>query len=299
MAPVTVLINRGGGAASADPKIGDKVVQALKDAGVEAKVELVGGGECAIRCRAIAERGDEMLVVGGGDGTISAAASALVGTETLLGILPLGTLNHFARDLGIPTRLEEAAALIGSRPERQVDVAQMNDRIFVNNSAIGLYPLLVVDRDSQRRNLGRPKAMAMVIASVRTLVRFGHQRLTLTVNDREGQVDTPLLFVGNNDYRMDLPAAGQRESLDDGQLCVLVMRKKTRRSFIAASVRALFNRSRADDMVRLDGVERLRVSSRKRSLAVSLDGEVVRAEPPLDYRIRHKALRVVAPSQLN
>jgi YegS/Rv2252/BmrU family lipid kinase len=295
MARVTVLLNRGGGAVAADPKIGDKVARALKKAGVEAEIELIGGSDCAVRCRAIAERGDELLVVGGGDGTIRAAASVLVGTKTLLGILPLGTLNHFARDLGIPTKLADAAKLIAERPARQVDVAEMNDRIFINNSAIGLYPLLVVDRDSQRKRLGRPKAVAMIVASIRTLVRFGHQRLTLTVNDREGQVDTPLLFVGNNEYRTDLPAAGQRESLEDGRLSVLVMRKKTRRGFIAASVRALLNRARADDMVRLDGVERLRVSSRKRRLAVSLDGEVVRVEPPLDYSIRPKALRVIAP----
>src|SRR5437763_2350108 len=292
--PIVVLLNRGGGAVAANPKIGDKVAKALQQAGVDAEIELIGGGDCAVRCRVLAERGDELVVVGGGDGTISAAASALVGTETRLGILPLGTLNHFARDLGIPTRLEDAAKLIAERPERRVDVAEMNGRIFINNSAIGLYPLLVVDRDSQRNRLGRPKAAAMVVAAIRTLVRFGHQRLMLTVNDREGQVDTPLLFVGNNDYRTDLPAPGQRESLEDGRLCVLVMRKKTRRSFIAASIRALFNRSRADDMVRLEGVERLRVSSRKRMLAVTLDGEVVRAEAPLDYRICPKALRVVA-----
>ena len=135
----------------------------------------------------------------------------------------------------------------------------------------------------------------MVMASVRTLMRFGHQRLILTVNDREGQVDTPLLFVGNNDYRTDLGAAGQRDSIEQGKLCVYVMRKKTRRGFIAASLRALIGRSRADDMVKIDHVERLRVSSRKHRLAVSLDGEVVGAEPPLDYKIRPKALRVIAP----
>ena len=297
MARVPVLLNRGGGAVAANPNIAEEVEKALKGAGIGAEVELVAGGECAVRCRAVAERGDELLIVGGGDGTISAAASALVGTDTALGVLPLGTLNHFAHDLKIPTRLADAAKLIAERPVRNVDVAEMNDRIFINNSSIGLYPLLVVDRESQRRRLGRPKAVAMVIATVRTLVRFGHQRLTLTVNDRKGQVDTPLLFVGNNDYRTDLPAAGQRESLEDGQLCVLVMRKKTRRGFIAASVRALLKKSRADDMVRLDGVERLRVSSRRRTLAVSLDGEVVHAEPPLDYRIRRKALRVIAPAR--
>jgi diacylglycerol kinase family enzyme len=135
----------------------------------------------------------------------------------------------------------------------------------------------------------------MIVASLRTLARFNHQRLTLTVNEEKARVDTPLLFVGNNDYRIDLGAPGQRESIEDGRLSVFVMRKKTRRGLIAASIRALFNRSREDDMVRIEDVQRLRVASRRSALAVSLDGEVVRAEPPLDYRIRAKALRVIAP----
>lgn len=268
---------------------------ALKQAGLDARIELIGGGDCALRCRAIAERGDELVIVGGGDGTISAAASALVGTDTMLGILPLGTLNHFARDLGVPTDLAGAAELLATRKSRRVDVAEMNDRIFINNSAIGLYPLMVIDRDQQRQKLGRSKRLAMLVASARTLVRFGHQRLTLIVNDEKERVDTPLLFVGNNDYRMDLGAAGERESLDDGQLFVMVMRKKTRRGFVAASIRALFNRTREDDMERIEGVDRLRVSSHRSMLPVSLDGEVVRAQPPLDYRIRKRALRVIAP----
>jgi YegS/Rv2252/BmrU family lipid kinase len=295
MAPITILLNRGGGAVAADRQIGAKIDDAFKAAGLEVEVESIEGGGCEVRCCAIAERGDQLLVVGGGDGTISAAASALIGTETSLGILPLGTLNHFARDLGIPTELAEAARLIARRPERRVDVAEMNDRIFINNSAIGLYPLMVVDRDAQQRRLGRSKRLAMIVASIRTLARFRHQRLTLTVNDEKERVDTPLLFVGNNDYRIDIGAPGQRESIDDGRLSVFVMRKKTRRSFIAATLRALFNRARPDDMVQIENVERLRVSSHRSSLAVSLDGEVAHAKPPLDYKIRKKALRVIAP----
>jgi diacylglycerol kinase family enzyme len=135
----------------------------------------------------------------------------------------------------------------------------------------------------------------MLVASARTLVRFGHQRLTLTVNEQKSRVDTPLLFVGNNDYRLDLGAPGRRDSIQDGRLCVFVMRKKTRRGFLAATARALLNRTRADDMVRLDDVERLRVDSRRSHLTVSLDGEVVRAVSPLDYRIRKQALRVIGP----
>jgi|SRR6185312_14159007 len=298
MARVTMLINRGGGAVAADPTIALKARKALAEAGVDAEVELVEGGDCAARCRAIAERGDELLIVGGGDGTVSAAVSALIGTETLLAILPLGTLNHFARDLAIPAELDQAARLIASRTERHVDVGEMNDRLFINNSAIGLYPLMVIDRDLQRKRLGRSKRLAMIIASLRTLIRFNRQRLILTVNDeRTGQLDTPLLFVGNNDYRIDLGAPGKRERLDAGTLCVMVMRKKTRRGMIAASVRALFDRTRADDMVELEHVEQLRVGSERSQLAVSLDGEVVRATPPLDYRIRKKALRVIAPKR--
>jgi len=296
MARIPVLINRGGGAASRDPKIEQTVAEALRAAGLDGDVQMLSGGDCAVRCRAAAERGDALVIVGGGDGTIGAAASALVGTETKLGILPLGTLNHFARDLGIPTDLAEAAKLIAGGSDRAVDVAEMNDRIFINNSAIGLYPLMVVDRDLQQRRLGRSKRLAMIVASLRTLWRFGHRRLTLTVNEeKQARVDTPLLFVGNNDYRVDIGAPGQRQRLDGGELCVMVMRKKTRRGMIAASVRALFNRSGDEDMVRIDGVERLRVSSSRSQLAVSLDGEVVRAEPPLDYKIRKKALRVIAP----
>jgi YegS/Rv2252/BmrU family lipid kinase len=295
MARIPVLINRSGGAASQDPKIGETVATALRDAGLEVDVELIDGGACSVRCAAIAERGDELVIVGGGDGTISAAASALVGTDTRLGILPLGTLNHFARDLGIPADVGEAAKVIAGRNERRVDVAEMNDRIFINNSAIGLYPLMVMDRDLQQKRLGRSKKLAMIVASMRTLARFGHQRLTLTVNDEKERVDTPLLFVGNNDYRIDLGAPGQRDSVDDGQLCVMVMRKKTRRGLIAASIRALLNRERDDDMEKIDGVERLRVGSHRSFIPVSLDGEVVGAAPPLDYRIRKGELRVIAP----
>jgi len=295
MARIVILLNRGGGAVAADPKLADKVEDAFKAVGLDVDVELIGGGDCAVRCKSIAKSGDELLVVGGGDGTVSAAASALVGTQTLLGIIPLGTLNHFARDLRIPADLNEAAKLIAERKQRRVDVAEMNDRVFINNSAIGLYPLMVIDRDMQRRRLGRSKKLAVIIASLRTLARFNHQRLTLTINDEKARVDTPLLFVGNNDYRVDLGAPGQRESIEDGTLSVFVMRKKTRSGLIAASIRALFNRAREDDMVRIDDVQRLRVDSHRSAFPVSLDGEVVRASPPLDYKIRKKALRVIAP----
>ena len=273
----------------------EEIRSALVAAGVNARVELVDGSgivECAKE--AVAKSGP-LLIVGGGDGSVSAAAGILAGTKTKLAILPLGTLNHFARDLGIPLDLSEAAALIGNGTARPVDVAEVNGRIFVNNSAIGLYPLMVIDRDLQQKRLGRSKRLAMLVASARTLARFSHYRLTLTVNDERSRIDTPLLFVGNNDYRIDLRAPGRRESLEDGRLSVFVMRKKTRRGLLAASIRALFNRTRPDDMVRLEDVQRLQVSCPRSHVVISIDGEVESVIPPLDYRVRKGALSVIAP----
>ncbi|MEO5774949.1 MAG: diacylglycerol kinase family protein [Sphingomicrobium sp.] len=292
--PTTVLINVAGGTASSDPQIGDKAAEALRAAGIDPDVRLVAGGEIEGQCRAAVEGGEKLLIVGGGDGTISSAAGVLAGSETELGILPLGTLNHFARDLGIPPDLPGAAEVIAHGKARRVDLAEMNGRIFINNSAIGLYPLMVLDRETQQRRLGRSKRLALLIASARTLLRYGHHRLTLTVNDQEARVDTPLLFVGNNDYQLELPGAGKRDALDDGKLCVLVMRSKSRLGFVAAGIRTLVGRSRNDEMVRIDEVERLGVDARRSFLTVSLDGEVSRLAPPLHYSIRKKALSVRA-----
>jgi diacylglycerol kinase family enzyme len=168
--------------------------------------------------------------------------------------------------------------------------------LFVNNAAIGLYPLMVVDREAQQHRLGRSKRLAMLVASLRTLVRFHHQRLTLSIDGGEARVDTPLLFVGNNDYRLALPGAGKRERLDQGKLCVLVLRKKGVAGFLAAVARALLGLTRDDDMVRLDEVEWLRVDSARSQLTLAIDGETLSMKPPLDFRIHKRALKVIAPA---
>jgi YegS/Rv2252/BmrU family lipid kinase len=274
----------------------EAVEGALRSAGIEGPVEMVEGSRIAARAKELIEQGAERIIVGGGDGSVGAAAEALAGSDATLGILPLGTLNHFARDLGIPLELDQAAALISEDHVRAVDVAEVNGRTFVNNSAIGLYPLMVVDRESQQHRLGRSKRLAMLVASLRTLARFHDHRLTLTSGEGRSVVDTPLLFVGNNDYELALPAAGRREALDDGKLCVLVMRKKGVAGFLAATFRALVGRSRLDDMVRMDAVTRLRVDSGRPALTISVDGETCRLNPPLDYCIRPGALRVIVPA---
>ncbi|MEO7564841.1 MAG: diacylglycerol kinase family protein [Sphingomicrobium sp.] len=292
--PVPIIINQGGGSAGDDAR--ERVCAAITKAGVNARIILAHGPDCAERALQLVKDGAAIVVAAGGDGTMSAVAGALAGTKTAMGVIPLGTLNHLARDLGIPLDLEEAAVMLAAGTKRKIDVAELNGRVFVNNSAIGLYPLMVMDREAQQKRLGRSKKLAMLVAALRTLVRFRHQRLSLTVNDQEKRIETPLLFVGNNDYRTDIGAAGTRESIADGHLCVMVMRHSNRRGLIAAAIRALLGRTKNDDMIRLEGVERLRVDARRQSLTVSLDGEVLSQSTPLDYRIRKHALTVIAPA---
>lgn len=286
-----ILLNRGGGS------VGDRsaIEQALAAAGIAGEPEwLDGRGIAEAAADAVAD-GAGLVVAGGGDGTINAAAGALAGTDSKLGILPLGTLNHFARDLGIPAAVEEAATLIAEGGDRRVDVGEVNGRVFINNSAIGVYPLMVVDREAQQRHLGRKKRLAMAVAAARTLLRFSSRRLTLTIDDKTAAVDTPLLFVGNNAYRLEVPGAGTRERLDGGELCMVALRRKSRLGFCTATFRALFGRHRSVDVVRLDGVKHVRVDIARPLLTISIDGETERIAPPLDYRIRPKALRVIAP----
>ncbi|WP_114227282.1 MULTISPECIES: diacylglycerol/lipid kinase family protein [Sphingomonas] len=289
-----IILNKGGGSAGDD--VEERVRAAVADAGLDAEICAVEGAECARRATAARDDGRPFVAAGGGDGTISSVAGILAGSEVPLAVLPLGTLNHFARDLGIPTELEEAVAVLKTGHHRPVDVAEVNGRVFINNSAVGLYPLMVLDREAQQKRLGRSKKLAMLVAGARTLVRFRHHRLRLTINDAEqASVNTPLLFVGNNDYALVLPEAGKRQTLDDGRLCVMVLRSQSRAGMVAAILRALVGRTRDDDLIRLDDVTRLRVASSRSHLAVATDGETEHLESPLDYRIWPKALQVIVP----
>jgi len=292
---VLVLLNRSSGAAGAARCDPARIEALLAAAGLAPRIALVDGAAIAAQAEEAARAKAKLLVVGGGDGSVGAAAGALAGTATALAVLPLGTRNHFARDLGIPLALDQAARLAAAGRARRIDVAQVNGRVFVNNSAIGLYPLMVIDREAQESRLGRSKRWAMLVASARTLLRFSSERLTLTVNDLKARVETPLLFVGNNPYRLEMPGAGTRERLDGGELFVLVLRRKSRLGFCLASLRALFGRARSGDAVRIEDVRALRVDSARTHLAVSLDGETAHLKTPLDYRLRPEALKVIAP----
>ncbi len=265
--------------------------------GMKVEIRLVAPDDLDSACEAAAQAGScDVVAVGGGDGTVGAAAGALAGSGRPLAILPLGTWNHFARDAGIPLDLEAAIAAIAAGRTRRVDLGEVNGRIFVNNSAVGLYPSIVREREAQQRRLGRGKRLAMLVASLRALWRFSRRRLIVRIASEASPIETPLLFVGNNRYETALLTLGRREALDRGELCLYAPLAATRSTFLILAVRALFGRlDQQRDFVSLGGIREAEIGSRRPMLMVATDGEARPMETPLRYRIRPGALTLIVP----
>lgn len=291
---IVVIVNRGGGSADGAE---ERIKEAFEGTGLEPDVRLVEPGELDRHCAELARaEGVEALVAAGGDGTISTVAASVADTGIALGVLPMGTLNHFARDAGIPFDLKAAAEAIAAGRTRQVDAAEVNGRLFVNNSAVGLYPMLVRAREAQQRRLGRTKRLAMLVATARAMWRFSSRRLTVTFAGMKAPVETPLLFVGNNKYEMSLLGLGTRQALDKGELCLYAPLARSRTAFVWLSLRAVVGRhDRQRDFLTVEGIEEAEINSHRRMLMVALDGEAAPMETPLKYRIRAGALKLIVP----
>ncbi len=292
---IPVIINATAGTGWDETRL-DGLAQAFRDAGVE--VELLAarsGDEIRTHAKAALAKNPATVVAGGGDGTISSVAALVHGSPVALGILPLGTLNHFAKDLGVPLDLAEAVAVIARGKVIEVDVGEVNGRMFLNNSSLGIYPDIVRDRKRQQHRLGRGKRWALVWASLTALRRSAFLHLRITVDGVERVVRTPFIFIGNNAYIMEGFQIGKREGLQDGKLSVYFTRRPTRLGLIALGLRALFGRlEQARDFEALLAAE-VTVETRHSRLPISGDGEVFAEKSPFEFRIRPRALKVIAP----
>ena len=240
--------------------------------------------------------GAKVVVAGGGDGTVSAVAGRLRQTPVALGILPLGTLNHFARDLGIPDDPAEAVRTVAEGIRIAVDVGEVNGRAFINNASIGMYPDIVRDRTRQQRRLGRGKYWAMLWATLAVMRRSPFLRLHMDIHGETRDLRSPFVFIGNNDYAMEGFEIGRRSSVRDGCLSVYTTQRSGRWALLRLALRALFKRlEQADDFSMLRA-EHLRIDSRRRRMLVATDGEVTALDTPLEFRVLPGALQVIVPA---
>jgi diacylglycerol kinase family enzyme len=293
--PIAVIINAGAGAGHT-PEWSTQLEEKLRALDFDATVTLAeDGGQMLGAAREALARGMAMVVAGGGDGTINAVASVLVDSGVPFGVLPLGTLNHFAKDLNIPLELDAALNNLAQGRRTRVDVGEVNGRIFLNNSSLGLYPDIVRDREKQQRRLGRGKWMAFCWATMAALRRYPFLNLRLALNGQHHARRTPFVFIGNNEYRMEGFNIGERERLDGGTLSLYVAQRPGRLGLLRLAFHALFGhlaRLKDFDVVL---ARELAIETRHTRLRVATDGEVTVMATPLHYRIRKAALCVVVP----
>jgi len=266
------------------------------EAGLEVEIHAATSGEQVVElARRAISSSPRFVVAAGGDGTVSAVASLVRGKRIPLAALPVGTLNHFARDLGIPTDLREAVNAIAQGSPGGVDMGEVNDRSFINNASLGIYPDIVRDRTRQQRRLGRGKFLAMLWATLSVMRRSPFLSLTMEIDGKPVHCRSPFVFIGNNDYVMEGFSIGKRSSLRDGRLSIYTTQRRTRWGLVRLAFRALAGRLEQADDFAIANAASVRIEGRHRWMLVATDGEVTAMETPLNFRVLPGGLPVILP----
>jgi diacylglycerol kinase family enzyme len=292
---IVVILNAGAGTLSSRPAIATEVRDLFRAAGREAEVIPLRAGQNPLEAARAATARAGIVVAGGGDGTVSGVAAGVVDSPAALGVLPLGTLNHFAKDLQLPLDLPKAVDVIAAAHIESVDVGTVNDRVFINNSSIGVYPDIVQEREALRER-GYRKWAAMAIATLRVLRRYPGMTVKIQVDGQVRSWRTPFVVVGNNEYAIDGFQVGARARLDQGRLFVYVSPRSRARDIPMLVAKSMAGRASASGAFEIIAAAQATIGTRRaRRIPVATDGEVVTLGTPLSYRSRPGALRVVVP----
>lgn len=292
-----VIINAASGAGDKE-EVRERLTDFFKSRDAEARILFAqSGAEIEALARRAVEDDCSPVIAGGGDGTINAVASHVVGTGRALGVLPLGTLNHFAKDIKIPLELEEAARVCVEGRVARVDVGEVNGRIFLNNSSLGLYPSIVREREKLQERLGHGKWRAFFWASLTVLRRYPFLKVRLSTDETELARTSPFIFIGNNEYEMENFDIGSRSCIDKGQLSLYIAQRTGRMGLVRLAWRALFGGLRNEEDFDALCTKEIWIETRKSRLRVATDGEVNIMPTPLHYRVRPGALHVLVPEE--
>jgi diacylglycerol kinase family enzyme len=290
-----VILNARAGAAAKRAGLQSALAELFAEAGLNPEIVMVAGKDISAAAKQAVAGNHDVIVAGGGDGTVSSVAAELAGREKILGVLPLGTLNHFARDLRIPLQLEKAVRTIAERTVVTVDAGEVNGRIFINNSSLGIYPHIVHRRVVEQMRLRIGKWPAFAWAFVHAFRRFPFLDLRIEVSGQPLHRQTAFLFIGNNEYETTGFRIGARHRLDTGKLGLYLTHRVGRWGLIRLAVRALLgNLSQVKDFEAYLVSEAF-IEASPHLILVAADGEVRWMESPLHYRSRPGALRVIVP----
>jgi diacylglycerol kinase family enzyme len=294
MSDTLVLLNaRAGTLIDAGPeRVRDALLSSLKGHCARNDIRLLKPRDLVPEIRKAASSRFSTIVVGGGDGSVSAAAQALHGTGKTLGILPFGTINLLARDLAMPPNIEEAIEALGTAKPRRIDLARVNGRFFHSLSGLGFFSQMARAREEVRGHpLGR--LIGVGIAALRAIQRTEPFTLDIRTDHHREHVEALAVLITNNRFS----PSWRRASLDEGLLEIHIAEHSGALSKLRASANLLTGAWRNDDDS--DGIRTLTARhvaigrSRTHTWA-STDGELSRERIPLRYESVRAALDVLA-----
>ena len=236
----------------------------------------------------------DVVAVAGGDGTVSTVAAAVARVGNTLAIIPTGTLNHFARDAGIPTDIDQSIAIISDGRERVFDLGVVNGHVFLNNVSLGSYPRMVHVRDRLEEK-GRSRPVATAIAVARTWWHLRKLTVMLSIDGRPLTRRTPFIVVGNGSYVLSGFSLGKRDEISDGRLSLYVAPSTGRIGALSLPFRALAGRLERYERFEEFRAERITAAFHHHHIETGIDGEVRVLESPLNFEVRRGALRVLVP----
>ena len=291
-----VILNPGSG--KRRDETSQEELQALLAAvpgGVEIRV--VQGRDIARETDRAVEEGFATIVAAGGDGTISGVAARLAGTGRRLGVLPLGTFNYFARGLRLPEALEDAVRVLAEGQSIPVQAGEVNGRVFLNNASLGIYPAILQRRERVYRRWGRSQ-LAAYWSVLLALVGFrAPLRLKLTVDGRVRRRKTPLVFVANNPYQLELFGLEGADCVRSGRFAIIVAPDCGRLELVLYALRLALGRMVPKRDFELFCGSEVEVEGRLRRRLVARDGERDRMRGPFRFNVRRDALQVLVPAE--
>lgn len=297
-APYYVILNANAGTANATGVTPEALEQIFANHGMNAIVDADTEAGMEVRTEQALASGAETIVAAGGDGTVTALASALVGTERKLAILPLGTVNALAKDLHVPLDLTAAVAALQTGEARRIDVGEVNGRIFLHKVVVGLIPSLAAGREKIRGRYDVAAKIGFMRYIFRRISRAKRMAVAIETDTGTRRVErVQALAVASNAYDEGLGQFFSRQSLDRGTLTLYVLKHFTVRDFFRLTTGMLFGRWQNDEALSMETVTSVTINAHKSIIKVMFDGEVMTLQTPLEFAIRPLALTVLVPQE--
>lgn len=296
---IVILNEKAGTAANASVDTSPASLRTLfAEAGAEAEVQAVAPDQISARLHDAVAAKPDAVIIGGGDGTVRSAAAILAGTGVPLGVLPLGTLNHFAKDLQMPVDVKAAIAALAGGRTREVDLGEVNGEVFINNCSLGSYAEAVRRRDALRAKHGHGKWRAMLRGSFQSFRRLRHLDLQLANGaGKMRRLRTPLIVIANNRYSGHVLDKSMRGRLDAGQLWLYTAQVHRHLAALRLAWQSLVRRLDSADDLTAEAATGIVIEHRHTALPIAVDGELLELKSPLRFHIRPRSLVVLAPRE--